>query len=406
MPQYAYKAKKDDGSVVAGTMQADNERTLLDSLGRQGVFPLEVELRSDEAVSAAQAAKKSRRPVKAADIGLFTQQLADLLKAGVPLHRALTTLSNQSSVAILSDMIDEIARDVAAGKPLHESLVKHPKHFNLLFTSMVKAGETGGFLEDVLYRLASFIEKDEELKSRIWSALAYPILLIVLGAGAIGFLMVFFIPRFSAIFDTMKASLPWPTQVTMKISYFFRDYWMVPLATVLLVPVIWQRIKETFSGRRTIDRVKITTPLFGDIAKKNAIARFTRSLGTMLKSGVPILSALAISKEAMGNVILMQDIDEASAGVKQGRSLAEILRRSRYFPAMVLDMIAIGEESGNLDEVLINVADSYDKQVDRAMKVFISLFEPFLLVVMASIVGFVVVSMLLPVFTLSSMMGK
>jgi type II secretory pathway component PulF len=192
----------------------------------------------------------------------------------------------------------------------------------------------------------------------------------------------------------------------MKVSFFCRDYWMVPLGGIVLAIAGFQRLRDTFAGRRAVDRLKITLPLFGDIARKNAIARFTRSLGTMLKSGVPILTALSISKEAMGNVILQQDIDEAGAGVKQGRSLAEILRRSRYFPAMVLDMIAIGEESGNLDQVLINVADSYDKQVDRAMKVFIALFEPFLLIVMAAVVGFVVVSMLLPVFTLSSMMGK
>ncbi len=405
MPQFAYKAKKDDGSVVAGTMQADNERALLDSLGRQGVFPLEVALRSDEARARVDQ-RKARRRVRAADVGLFTQQLADLLKAGVPLHKALSTLENQNSNAEFAEAIGAIAKDIAGGKPLHESLAKYPKLFDHLFTSMVKAGETGGFLEDVLYRLASFIEKDEELKSRIWSALAYPILLVVLGAGAISFLMMFFIPRFSAIFENMKAALPWPTKVTMAVSYFFRDYWMAPLACLVLAPIAWARLRETFTGRRTIDRIKITVPLFGDIARKNAIARFTRSLGTMLKSGVPILSALAISKEAMSNVILQQDIDEASAGVKQGRSLAEILRKSRYFPAMVLDMIAIGEESGNLDEVLVNVADSYDKQVDRAMKVFISLFEPFLLIVMASVVGFVVVSMLLPVFTLSSMIGK
>ncbi len=405
MPQFAYKAKKEDGSLVTGTMQADNERTLLDSLGRQGVFPLEVHLRSDEQLAAG-ARRKSHGRIRAADIGLFTQQLADLLKAGVPLHKGLTTLENQNSNQEFSDTIGAIAKGVAGGQTLHESLGRHPKLFDTLFTGMVKAGETGGFLEDVLYRLASFIEKDEELKSRIWSALAYPILLVVMGTGAIAFLMVFFIPRFSTIFEKMQATLPWATLVTMKVSFFFRDYWMLPVAALVLAPLGWERLKQTFAGRRAIDRIKITAPLFGDIARKNAIARFTRSLGTMLKSGVPILSALGISKEAMGNVILQQDIDEAAAGVKQGRSLAEILRRSRYFPEMVLDMIAIGEESGNLDQVLVNVADSYDKQVDRAMKVFIALFEPFLLIVMAAIVGFVVVSMLLPVFTLSSMMGK
>lgn len=408
MPHYSYKAKKDDGSIVTGTMQAENERSALDSLGRQGVFPLEILLRGDDPAKTGRrdAERKVRRRIRTADIAVATQQLADLLKAGVPLHRALITLAEQTSNEEFSATLGDIAKEISAGKPLHEALERFPKRFDPLYTGMVKAGETGGFLEDVLYRLSTFLEKDEELKSRVWSALAYPVLLIVLGAGAVGFLMVFFIPRFSQIFQNMKASLPWPTEVTMAVSGFFRDYWMVPLAAVVLLPVLWARFRETAGGRRTWDRFKLATPLFGDITRKNAIARFTRSLGTMLKSGVPILGALSISKAAMGNVVLEEDIDEASAGVRQGRSLAEILRLSRRFPTMVVDMISIGEESGNLDGVLVNIADSYDKQVDRAIKVFISLFEPALLLFMAAIIGFVVISMLLPVFTLSSMIGK
>ncbi|MBI2933614.1 MAG: type II secretion system F family protein [Planctomycetes bacterium] len=405
MPQFSYTAKKDDGGIVTGTMRADNERSLLDTLGRQGVFPLEVRQTSEEGAPRA-AGRKSRRPVRAGDVGIFTQQLGDLLKAGVPLHRALTVLAEQGSNAEFSDAIGTVAKDIASGKPLHEALARFPRLFDRLYASMVKAGEAGGFLEDALHRLAGFMEKDEELKSRIRSAMAYPILLVVLGTGAVGFLMVFFIPRFGAIFESMKANLPWPTEVTMAASGFFRDYWMGVLALIALVPLLWARMRESPAGRRVIERVKITIPVFGDVAKKNAIARFARSLGTMLRSGVPILSSLAIAREAMGNVVLMQDIDEAGAGVKQGRSLAEILRRSRYFPAMTVDMIAVGEEAGNLENVLITIADSYDKQVDRAVRMFLSLFEPFLLVVMAAVVGFVVVSMLLPVFTLSSMIGR
>ena len=191
----------------------------------------------------------------------------------------------------------------------------------------------------------------------------------------------------------------------MGVSYFVRDYWLALIAGGIFVWAAFRRVTNTPGGRRAVDRFKILVPLFGDIAKKNAIARFTRTLGTLLKSGVPILGALGISKEAMGNVVLQQDIDEASAGVKQGRSLAEILRRSRTFPTMVIDMISVGEESGNLDGVLVNIADSYDKQVDRAMKVFVALFEPILLVFMAAIIGFVMISMLLPVFTLSASFG-
>ena len=405
MPLFAYKAKKDDGSTVEGMLQAETERGALDALGRQGVFPLEIE-QSGRAKAPSAATRKTRRRIRSEDVGLFTQQLGDLLKAGVPINRALGTLQKQTSNAAFSELIEDLAREISSGKPLHEALARYPKSFPPLYTSMVRAGETGGFLEDVLHRLATFIDKDADLRSRLKAALAYPALLVVLGTAAIAFLMVFFIPRFSEIFKNMGSNLPWSTRVVMGASYFVRDYWMIPVALVVLLPVVWARITATFAGRHTVDRVKLAAPVYGDVTRKSAIARFTRTLGTLLKSGVPILSGLQIAKEAMDNTVLMRDIEEAAAGVKQGRSLAEILRRSRGFPAMVVDMIAVGEESGNLDEVLVNLADSYDNQVDRSVKVFISLFEPALLVVMASVVGFVVISMLLPVFTLSSMMGK
>jgi len=403
VPQFTYKAKKADGSATNGMLQADTERAAIDTLGRQGLFPLEIQ---EFGGGAAKARTKRRGRIKVDDIGLFTQQLGDLLRAGVPLNRALGTLTDTNSNDAFAEIIERVRLDVSSGKTLHDALSKHPKLFNTLFVSMVKAGETGGFLEEVLFRLSSFIEKDQELRSRIKSALAYPTLLIILGSGAIAFLMVFFIPKFSEIFKDMGSNLPTTTRIVMGVSYFVRDYWMALIAAGILGGVAWKRMGDSAAGRRLLDQVKIATPLFGDIAKKNAIARFTRTLGTLLKSGVPILGALEISKEAMGNIILQQDIDEASAGVKQGRSLAEILKRSRTFPAMVIDMISVGEESGNLDGVLINVADSYDKQVDRAMKVFIALFEPILLVIMAAVIGFVVISMLLPVFTLSASFGK
>lgn len=404
MPHYRYRAKKEDGSIVAGTIQAESDRSALDSLGRMGVYPLEVEARAEGGPQArATGPHRVDRRIKSGDVALFTRQLADLLKAGVAINRALRTLSAQTSNRQLSEIIVEIEKEISAGQGLHEALGRFPKVFSPLYVSMVRAGETGGFLEDVLHRLALFIEKDQDLRSRVTSALAYPALLIVIGSFAVIFLMVFFIPRFSQIFAKMGGSLPVPTRIVMGVSSFFRDSWMVSFAGLALLLLGWARVAATVRGRRFADGLRIRIPLFGDVVRKNAVSRFARTLGTLLKSGVPILGALGISKEAMGNVVLMEDIDEAAAGVKQGRGLAEILRRSRYFPPLVVDMIAVGEEGGNLDEVLINVADSYDLQVDRAVRVFISLFEPALLMVMATLVGFIVIAMLLPVFTLSSM---
>ncbi len=404
MPQFAYKAKKDDGSLVTGTLQAESERSALDSLGRMGVFPLQIESRDEDKVTgrAVAAPRQVARRVKPADIALFTRQLADLMRAGVPLNRALNTLGTQTTNLTLAETIRDIEKQVSSGATLSEALGRYPKIFSGLYTSMVRAGETGGFLEDVLHRLAMFIEKDQELRSRISSAMAYPILLIVIGTFAITFLMVFFIPRFSEIFKKMGDGLPWPTQVVMGISYFLRDYWMFAFMGLVALMFAWTRFTATSAGRRLFDRLRLRIPLFGDIVRKNAVSRFSRTLGTLLKSGVAILNALDISKAAMANVVLMEDIDEASAGVKQGKGLAEILRSSRYFPPMVIDMIAVGEEGGNLDEVLVNVADSYDMQVERAVRVFVALFEPALLLVMATLVGFIVIAMLLPVFTLST----
>src|SRR5579859_1217468 len=381
MPQFAYKAKKDDGSVVTGTLQAESERSALDSLGRMGVFPLQIESRDEDKSTARNEAgpRQVARSIKSGDISLFTRQLSDLMRAGVPLNRALHTLSTQTTNLTLSEMVRDIEKQVSDGATLHEALAKFPKVFSGLYLSMVRAGETGGFLEDVLHRLALFIEKDQELRSRISSSMAYPILLIVIGTFAIAFLMVFFIPRFSEIFKKMGNDLPVPTQIVMGVSYFMRDYWMFVFMALVALMFGWKRAIGVAAGRRVLDRLKIKVPLFGDIVKKNAVSRFTRTLGTLLKSGVSILNALDISKAAMANVVLMEDIDEASAGVKQGKGLAEILSQSRYFPVMVTDMIAVGEESGNLDEVLVNVADSYDLQVERAVRVFISLFEPALL---------------------------
>lgn len=404
MPQFTYKAKKEDGSIVTGVLQAESERGALDSLGRMGVFPLELSSRrEEEAAPARGAARRPRRRARAGDVALFTRQLGDLLKAGVPLNRALHTLAAQTSNGELADTVAELEKAVASGSPLHEALGKFPRLFPPLYASMVRAGEAGGFLEDALRRLASFLEKDQELRSRIASALAYPVLLIVIGTFAVGFLMVFFIPRFSEIFKKLGDDLPVPTQIVMAGSAFLRDGWPFLLGGLAAALLLARRAAETRRGRRVLDRLRLRLPLFGEVVRKSAVARFARTLGTLLKSGVPILEALSISKEALGNQVLREDIDEAAAGVRQGRGLAEILRRTRSFPPMVTDMIAVGEEGGNLDEVLVQVADSYDAQVDRAVRVFVALFEPALLVLMAALVGFVVISMLLPVFSLSSM---
>lgn len=402
MPAFTYKAKDGEGKVVTGSMIAESEREVLFSLDRQGLFPLELAGQQEQQPTAV-AARKSGKRIRAHEIITFTRELADLLKAGVALDRALTVIAQNTPNQRMVQVIEDIQKEISKGQPLNQALRRHPKLFPDFFSSMVKAGEAGGFLEDVLVRISNFAEKDEELRSKIRTSLAYPILLSVIGIAAVVFLMVFFIPRFSMVFAQFGATLPVMTQIVIGFSTFTKKYLLLILAAVLGVVVGIRQYVATPAGRDLADRIKLRTPVLGTLLKKRAIARFARTFGTLLKSGVPIVEALHIAKEAMGNVHLMRDIDQVAVGIKRGDKVGQLLARSRFIPAIVSSMVTVGEESGNLDEVLVGIADSYDVQVDRTVKVLVSLFEPMLLVFMAAIVGFIVVSMLLPVFTLSTM---
>lgn len=399
MPAFTYRAKDGQGRVVTGSMIAESEREVLFSLDRQGLFPLELEGLQETVRT---EAKKSGRRIRAHEVITFTRELADLLKAGVALDRALTVIAQNTPNQRMVEVIEDIQKEVSRGQPLHQALSRHGRMFPDFFCSMVKAGEAGGFLEDVLVRISNFAEKDEELRSRIRASLAYPILLSVIGLAAVVFLMVFFIPRFSMVFAQFGATLPVMTQIVIGFSAYTKKYILLILAVALGAAVGVRQYVATPAGRELADGLKLRLPVVGTLLKKRGIARFTRTFGTLLKSGVPIVEALHIAKEAMGNVHLMRDIDEVAVGIRRGDKVGQLLGRSRFIPAIVSSMVTVGEESGNLDEVLVGIADSYDAQVDRAVKVLVSLFEPMLLVFMAAVVGFIVVSMLLPVFTLST----
>lgn len=443
VPTFAYKAKKDTGEVVTGSLVAESEQAAVSSLDRMQLFPLELVPRSERVTerwggtpalasrgaSAGKAATPGqpdirggqesrpstarpraaaslfqyRRRIRAADTALFSRQLADLLKAGINLNRALGTLTRQTSNPQFAEVVAQIQADVAAGTPLADALERHPRVFTTLYASMVRAGETGGFLEDVLQRSAIFAEKEQELRGRITSALIYPTLLVVVGISAVAFLLTFFIPRFALIFKDLGGQLPGITRAMLGLSELLAGFWWAILAVLLFAVLAFWRWRQTPQGRLAFDRLKLRVPALGDVLRKTAVARFTRTLGTLLKSGVPILTAIDIAKEALGNAVLQLDAAEAAAAVKEGRSLAEPLARSPHFPPVVVDMIAVGDESGNLDDVLIHVADTYDREVDRAVRVFVSLLEPVLLMFMAVIVGLIVISMLLPVFSLNAM---
>lgn len=422
MPTFAYKAKKPTGEVVRGTLTAENEKTALAALDRMQVFPIEV-ISSDDGggngggngkaivspsgsidLRAIPAAIRNRgRRVKAEDLSLFLRQMADLLKAGIPLNRALQTLTRQTTNPAFAEMIADIRTTVSGGAPLATAFAAFPESFSPLHVGMVRAGEAGGFLEEALARCALFTEKEQELRNRVSAAMAYPALLLVLGTAAVIYLLTFFIPRLTPIFSDLGGALPLITRVLITASNFFAAYWLIIVGALTTSILVGARALRTPGGKAALDRFLTTAPVIGPIFLKTAIARFGRMLGTLLRNGVPMLQALEITRDAVGSIAVAAEIDRARAAVREGEGLAEPLRSGGVFPPVVVDMLAVGDESGNLDEVLLSLAESYDTQVDRAVKVFISLLEPAMILVMAAIVGFIVIAMLLPIFSLNAM---
>jgi type II secretion system protein F len=411
MPTFTYKAKKGTGETVSGSLAADSERGVLDALDRLKLFPLELRQATAAEIGATVPQKRHGAGAMAAfgrktssnDVCNFTRQLSDLLGAGVPLNQALISLAAQTTKPALVDVIEKLREDVSAGTSFSEAMTHHPKVFSPLHISMVKAGETGGFLEDVLERISVFLEREEELRNRVKSAMAYPVLLMVVGTCAVVFLLTFFIPKFAVIFNDLGGTLPLPTRILLAVSGFLQGYGLFLAAGLVAAFFLLKRYTATADGRLWWDKFKLAMPVVGTIGQRSAISRFSRTFGTLLKSGVPVLQALEISKEALANLAMANEIEKVRESVKEGKSIAQPLRGSACFPPTVVDMLAVGEEAGNLEEILLRIAQRYDSEVDRAVKLFVSLLEPMMILVMAGIVGFVVISMLLPVFTLNSM---
>ena len=401
MATFEYTAKKLNGEEVTGTLTADSRRGALELLGRMNLFPVAVRQRVIEAEAKTGLPGRARR-IKPAELAVAYRQLSDLLRAGVPLLRALGILRRQTANSRLAEIFGSIAEDVSRGSDLTTALGRFPKVFSPLVVSMVRAGEEGGFLEDVLARVAAFAEKQVELRGRVLSAMAYPILLMVVGAAAVVLLVTFLIPRFEGMFAELGSNLPLPTRMLLGLNAFIVRVWWMVLVVVGLGVLALVRYVRTPRGRLAVDRLKLGLPLLGPVFRRLATARFTRTLGTLLASGIPILQALRIAREAAANQVFAAEIDRAAAGVKEGEGLGKELGYKGPLDPIVVDMITVGEETGNLDRVLVDIAESYDRQVDRAVATLVTLMEPVLLLVMAGIVGFIVVSILLPVFTMST----
>ena len=398
MPDFAYTARDLQGQKTAGTISASTEREAINLLSSRSLFPISVS--SDEAQRTIHRGKRVKGQVMASTYA----QLASLLRSGVPMLRSLAVIREQASNPTLTQVLDDIYVAVEDGQPMADAMQTYPRVFSDMAVNMTRAGAEGGFLEDALERVAHFTEQQEDLKSRTVGALAYPVFLGTVGSLIVAALIIFFVPKFGTLFETLRerGELPILTDWLLWLSDSLNSLWPLLLIFCALFSYTIKMRLQTDSGQRFADYWKIRLPLVGNIFQSLAVARFCRVLGTLLSNGVPILKSLSISREAAGNRMLSEAIETASENISSGASLASPLSSSGYFPKTVVEMIAVAEESNSLDRVLVEIADGLEKRTARRLDLVVRLLEPLMLLVLAGAVLFVVIALLLPVIKMSS----
>ncbi|MBI3458013.1 MAG: type II secretion system F family protein [Candidatus Rokubacteria bacterium] len=401
MPTFTYRGVKADGAAIAAEVTAADERTAARQLRSQGIS-----VRSLAAKKAAVAFDLSSIPVigsflggvRSKDVSVFTRQFATMISAGLPLVQCLQALGQQAERKRFQDIIARIAGDVEGGSTLSEAMGRHPKAFDELFVNLVHVGEIGGVLDSMLARLAVYLEKADALKHRVKMAMVYPVLVVTVALGVVTFLLVFIIPIFSSFYEKSGVPLPTPTAFVVNLSNFIRKYWYLLAGGAVGLYAAFRAWYRTDQGRLTVDRFLLRAPIFGVLLKKIAVARFTRTLSALISGGVPILDALRITAKTAGNRIVENSVMEARERVTAGQTLAEPLRQSKVFPAMVVQMVSVGEQTGALDNMLSKVADYYEDEVDVAVSGLTALLEPIMIVFLGIVVGGIVISMYLPIF--------
>ena len=400
MPKYQYTVKKGPGDISTGVMDGDSQSAVVSQLREMGYFPISVEEYDDA------ARKKSITytftTIRLKDRNVFFRQLANLVESGMPILRALATLKNQTSNPKLVEIIEDIHDAVEKGSSFAEALERHPKTFPAMHTSLVRAGETGGMLDEVLWRLVTFGEQDEELRGKAFSAMVYPTFLLLIGTLAVFVLVSFVFPRFVTIFEDFDSDLPKVTIVVMALCEFMGRFWWAVIGLVAGLIAAFLSYSKSEAGHAQLDRLVLRVPVLGDLVQRYEMAKFARTLGTLFDNGVPVLTALRITADTLTNTAISEEVRIIHDRVSEGDSISDSLRRATYFPPLLINMVAVGEETGRLGSVTKRVADAYDIEVDRAVKAFTALLEPILIVFMGVVVGFLVISMLLPMLTLSS----
>jgi general secretion pathway protein F len=399
MAEYTYEALGTTGQKAQGTLTAATENEVVAMLDARGLFPVKIQ----KAQGGGGGFGIGRKKVKARHMATFYGQLADLLTSGVPLLRSLEILERQTSQPTLTAMLRDVRAQVADGTSLADAMTRFPGAFNELAVSMIRAGQEGGFLEDVLRRIADFTEHQEDLKAKVIGAMAYPAFLAVAGMTVLLILVIFFVPKFEPIFEKLKEQdeLPWLTTALIGTSHAFIDSWYLLLAGAAGLFFLFRRWARTDSGRETLDGWRLRFPGAGKIYLHLALSRFARIQGTLLQNGIPLLQALKIAKDSTGNRVLSDAINKAADNVTAGNSLAAPLQACAYFPRDVVEMVAVGEESNSLEKVLLDIANALEKRTNRQLELFVRLLEPIMLLVMAGFTLVIVAGLLLPVFKMS-----
>ena len=402
MPVYEYRALNTSGRAVKGIVDADSSRAARLKLRRNGIFPTELHEEAE-----AQGDKRDfdvlrfLRRVKLQEVAITVRQLSTLLSAGLPLVESLTAIIEQVPNPALKKIVTQVRERVNEGSSLADAFAQHPRIFSSLFVNMTRAGERSGAIEIVLERLADFTENQVAFRHKISAAMVYPILMTFVGIGVLGFLLGYVIPTVTQIFEDLKQTLPLPTLILMMASDALRRFWWVGVVVLALMLLGIDRYSRTEAGRLVMDRVKIKAPIFGPLALKVAIARFTRTLAILLRSGVPVLTSMDIVKNVVSNRVLEQVIEEARDNIREGQDIAPPLRRSQLFPPMATHMIAVGEKSGKLEDMLMRVADTFETDVETTVQGLTALIEPLMILLMGSVIGFIALSILLPIFQIN-----
>jgi len=408
MPVYAYKGLSAQGRAVSGIIDAENPKSARLKLRGNGVFPTDIVEEQRRAVFAAAPESGLNlgamfERMKPTDLALLTRQLATLVGANLPLVECLSALIEQVENARAKRMLSQVREQVTEGVSLADALKGHPRIFSELYVNMVRAGEASGALDVVLLRLADYTEKYAALRDKVRSSLTYPVLMAVVGTAILLFLLSYVVPKITKIFSENEARLPVMTTVLLAISGFLQEYWWLVVLLVLGVVIAVRLSTRTPEGRMRFDRAVLNVPYAGKLLKKVALARFSRTLSTLLASGIPLLLALDIVKNVVSNSVLSHAIEEARSSIREGQSIAPPLKRSGLFPSMLTHMIAVGEKSGELEEMLTRAADSYDREVESSVTALTSVLEPMMILFGGGVVLFIVLAILLPIFELNQL---